>query len=105
MNPLGYAFEIYDDFGRFRTRESLDKLPKLNGEFPSKPVDAKAMLDNTGDELLNSEYDNALELIEKLADSDRVRQSMIRHVFRYFMEFILCTVCGIWEHLKHICSV
>ena len=85
MNPLGYAFEIYDDFGRFRTRESLDKLPKLNGEFPSKPVDAKAMLDNTGDELLNSEYDNALELIEKLADSDRVRQSMIRHVFRYFM--------------------
>ena len=85
MNPLGYAFEIYDDFGRFRTRESLDKLPKLNGEFPSKPVDANVVLDNTGDELLNSEYDNALELIEKLADSDRVRQSMIRHVFRYFM--------------------
>jgi len=85
MNPLGYAFEIYDDFGRFRTRESLDKLPKLNGAFPSKPVDATAILDNTGDELLNSEYDNALELIEKLADSDRVRQSIVRHVFRYFM--------------------
>jgi len=85
MNPLGYAFEIYDDFGRFRTRESLDKLPKVNGQFPSKPIHAKAMLTSTGDELLNSEYDNALELIDKLADSDRVRQSIIRHVFRYFM--------------------
>ncbi|MDB4749408.1 DUF1588 domain-containing protein [Rubripirellula sp.] len=85
MNPLGYAFEIYDDFGRFRTHENLDKLPKANGQFPSKPVHAKAVLHNTGDQQLNSEYDNALELIEKLADSDRVRQSMIRHVFRYFM--------------------
>jgi len=85
MNPLGYAFEIYDDFGRFRTQEKLDKLPRVNGEFPSKPVHAKAVLKSTGDELLDSEYDDALELIEKLAASDRVRQSMIRHVFRYFM--------------------
>ncbi|OUW82340.1 MAG: hypothetical protein CBD74_07185 [Saprospirales bacterium TMED214] len=85
MNPLGYAFEIYDDFGRFRTRESLDKLPKVSGQFPSKPIHANVMIENTGDELLDSEYDDALELIEKLADSDRVRQSIIRHVFRYFM--------------------
>ncbi|MEM1068768.1 MAG: DUF1585 domain-containing protein, partial [Planctomycetota bacterium] len=28
---------------------------------------------------------DALELIAELADSDRVRQSIIRHVFRYFM--------------------
>lgn len=85
MNPLGYVFEIYDDFGRFRTRESLDKLPRVDGQFPSKPIHANAMLTNTGDELLDSEYDDALELIHKLADSDRVRQSIIRHVFRYFM--------------------
>ena len=85
MNPLGYAFEVYDDFGRFRTRESLDKLPKVNGQFPSKPIHAKTMLTSTGDEFLNSEYDDALELINKLADSDRVRQSIVRHVFRYFM--------------------
>ena len=35
MNPLGYAFEIYDDFGRFRSKESLDKLPKENGNTRS----------------------------------------------------------------------
>lgn len=85
MNPLGYAFEIYDDFGRFRTHEKLDKLPKVNGDFPSKPVHAKAVLKSTGDVLLDSDYDDALELIKRLAASDRVRQSMLRHVFRYFM--------------------
>ena len=35
--------------------------------------------------MLDSDYDDALALIKKLAASDRVRQSMIRHVFRYFM--------------------
>ena len=85
MNPLGYAFEIYDDFGRFRMRENLDKLSKVNGRFQSKPVHSQVTLTNTGDELLDSEYDNALELIDKLADSNLVRQSLIRHVFRYFM--------------------
>ena len=85
MNPLGYMFEIYDDFGRFRTQESLDKLPKVNGHFPSRDIQARARLTSTGDEVLDSEYENALELIDKLADSDRVRQSIIRHVFRYFM--------------------
>ena len=85
MNPLGYAFEIYDDFGRFRMRENLDKLSKVNGRFQSKPIHSQVMLTNTGDELLDSEYDNALELIDKLADSNLVRQSIIRHVFRYFM--------------------
>ena len=85
MNPLGYAFEIYDDFGRFRMRENLDKLSKVNGRFQGKPVHSQVTLTNTGDELLDSEYDNALELIDKLADSNLVRQSIIRHVFRYFM--------------------
>lgn len=85
MNPLGYVFEIYDDFGRFRTEENLDKLPKVKGQFPRKPIDAKTRLVATGDDFLNSEYENALELIDKLADSDLVRQSIIRHVFRYFM--------------------
>lgn len=85
MNPLGYPFEIYDDFGRFRTAESLDKLPKKNGKLPTKPVNAQAVLTGTGDDQIDGEVEDALELIERLAASDRVRQSIIRHVFRYFM--------------------
>ncbi len=78
MNPLGYAFEIYDDFGRYRTEESL-------GKGDTKPVDAKSELTGTGEKELDGEFNDALELIHKLAESDKVRQSMIRHVFRYFM--------------------
>jgi len=85
MNPLGYPFEIFDDFGRFRTAEVLDKLPKVQGEFPEKPIDAVGLLKGTGDAQLDGEVHDALDLIDRLARSDRVRQSMIRHVFRYFM--------------------
>ena len=85
MNPLGYAFEIYDDFGRYRTEERLDKLPRVDGEFPQKPINAKSSLTGTGNPELDGETDDALDLIERLAASDRVRQSMIRHVFRYMM--------------------
>lgn len=78
MNPLGYAFEIYDDFGRYRTDEIL-------GEGDTKPVNARSELADTGEQELDGEFQDALELIHKLAESDRVRQCMIRHVFRYFM--------------------
>lgn len=85
MNPLGYPFEIYDDFGRFRKVETLDKLPKVAGKHPGRPVDAQGTLDGAGDSDLNGDVTDALDLIARLADSDKVRQSMIRHTFRYFM--------------------
>lgn len=85
MNPLGYTFEIFDDFGRFRKMENLDKLPKVNGKFPSKPVDSRGALAGTGEKGVDGDVKDALELIHKLANSDKVRQSFIRHVFRYYM--------------------
>jgi hypothetical protein len=78
MNPLGYAFEIYDDFGRYRTEESL-------GKGDTKPVNAESELTDTGEKKLDGEFKDALELIHRLAESDKARQCMIRHVFRYFM--------------------
>ncbi len=78
MNPLGYTFEIFDDFGRYRKKEKLAK-----GDIRS--VNPKGELTGTGDTRLDGEVRDALELIHKLAQSDKVRQCMIRHVFRYFM--------------------
>lgn len=78
MNPLGYAFEMYDDFGRYRTAEKLTK-------GGTKPVNANGELTGTGEKNVDGDVKNALELIHKLAQSDKVRQNMIRHVFRYFM--------------------
>jgi len=102
MNPLGYTFEAYDDFGRFRTQESLEypqhiikKTPDKNRErdhlldlrdlYKTLPVDPSGYLDGTGDDSLDGELKDAIDLSERLAKSRRVRQSIIRHAFRYFM--------------------
>jgi hypothetical protein len=85
MNPIGYTFEVFDDFGRYRTTEALDKLPKVNGTFPVKPVNSRGVLAGTGEAGIDGNVKDALELIEKLARSNKVRQSIIRHVFRYYM--------------------
>ncbi|MFT4546250.1 MAG: hypothetical protein ACI8XO_003410 [Verrucomicrobiales bacterium] len=99
MNPLGYAFEMYDDFGRFRTQESLEHPDNLLKKGPDKaaahvdlrdiyktlPVESKGYLSGTGDEKLDGDVDDAIDLAERLAKSTRVRQSIIRHAFRYFV--------------------
>ena len=99
MNPLGYAFEMYDDFGRFRTEESLEHPDNLISKSPDKggvyadlrdtyktlPVNAKGHLKGTGDETLDGDLKDAIDLAERLGKSQKVRQSIIRHAFRYFM--------------------
>lgn len=43
------------------------------------------MLAGTGEKNVDGDVKDALELIHKMANSDKVRQSIIRHVFRYYM--------------------
>jgi len=99
MNPLGLPFEMYDDFGRYRTEERLEypenliKKVKDKGQphedlrdiYKTLPVDPRGRLDGTGDDTLDGDVTDALDLIDRLAKSRRVRQSIIRHAFRYFM--------------------
>ncbi|MGY8769476.1 MAG: DUF1588 domain-containing protein [Pirellulales bacterium] len=99
MNPLGLPFEMYDDFGRYRTEERLEypeNLIKKSADkggpeqdlrdiYKTLTVETTGVLDGTGDSKLDGEVKDALDLIDRLAKSDRVRQSIIRHAFRYFM--------------------
>ncbi|MEM9347167.1 MAG: DUF1588 domain-containing protein [Planctomycetota bacterium] len=94
MNPLGLPFEAYDDFGRFRTEELMEHPENLikagNGkttfdEYPTAPIDMTGSLYGTYDSSLDGDVDDPLQLIDKLAKSDRVRQSFIRHAFRFYM--------------------
>ncbi|MGC6564368.1 MAG: DUF1588 domain-containing protein [Akkermansiaceae bacterium] len=102
MNPLGNTFEMYDDFGRFRTEESLeypkhlvekkrdkpdrmDHLYDIRDVYQTLPVDATGHLEGTGNPSLDGDLKNAIDLAERLSKSQRVRQSFIRHAFRYFM--------------------
>ncbi len=85
MNPLGYPFEVFDDFGRWRNRENMEGLPKQGKNFETRPINALGRLDGTGDPNLDGEVKNAYDLIQRMAKSRRVQQSIIRHAFRYWM--------------------
>ncbi|MDP1592272.1 MAG: DUF1588 domain-containing protein, partial [Prosthecobacter sp.] len=73
MDPLGLPFEMYNHAGIFRTTE-LDK-----------PVDATGEIIDSGDPALDGPVANALEMIQKLANSERVEQVFVRHAFRFWM--------------------
>jgi len=94
MNPLGLPFEIYDDFGRYRTVEDLEHPDNLISEgnpygllpvYPTAPVDSSGAITETGIAGLDGEVENSIEMLERLAESDLARQSIIRHAFRFYM--------------------
>ncbi len=73
MNPLGMPFEAYYDSGRFRTEEK------------GKEVVTSGAISYSGEEGLDGEVQNVSEMMWKLAKSKRVKQSFVRHAFRFFM--------------------
>ena len=96
MNPVGLPFETFDHYGRFRKKETVldreataknvDRKGKPRGPvFTQVAYDSTGKIDLTGDARLKSDVGNAIEMLKKLAKSERVEQVFIRHVFRYFM--------------------
>jgi len=100
MDPLGFPFETYDDFGRYRTAENLEDPENLIEEakrnevnafgaslpvYKTLPVDPRGELKGTDDPKLDGKVKDAFDLIDRLARSEKVRQSIIRHAFRYFL--------------------
>jgi len=73
MDPLGLPFEMYNHVGFFRTTE-LDK-----------PVVTRGEIIDSGDPTLDGPVNNALDMIAKLAQSERVEQVFVRHAFRFWM--------------------
>ncbi len=73
MDPLGLPFEMYNHAGLYRTTE-------LDG-----PVDTSGEIIESGDPTLDGEVANAIDLINKLAASERVEQVFVRHAFRFWM--------------------
>lgn len=75
-----------------RRAEVIADLERRIGELAAtepvpetQPVDASGVLIGTGDPELDGPYEDAHDLMHRLARSDRVRQSFMRHIFRYFM--------------------
>lgn len=97
MNPLGFPFEQWDHFGRFRRTETVEDptQPLIPGNDPNvdppRPATKEVSLDTTGaieftgDPTLDGPVKDADEMIERLANSTRVRQVFVRHAFRYWL--------------------
>jgi len=96
MNDVGYPFEQYDHFGRFRTAETVVDLEATakNVDKKGKPlgsVTRDAVLNTTGlialvsDKSLHGPIESPVAYMKKLAASQHVEQVFIRHAFRYWM--------------------
>ena len=72
-NPVGLPFEMFDHFGRWRTKEL------------GKPVNTSGAINNSDVKALDIKVPDAVTMMRKLADSPHVRQVFVRHAFRYFM--------------------
>lgn len=60
IDPLGLPFEMYNHLGLLRVEDK------------AKSVDASGEIIYSGDPQLDGQVDNALEMIEKLVNSERV---------------------------------
>ena len=80
MDPMGLPFEEFDHFGWHRTEEYSDKRRRNK-----HPVDTTGGIAFSGEQALDGPVADAREMVKKLAESERVRQSIVRHAFRYWM--------------------
>ena len=68
MDPLGFGFEAFDAVGQWRDTEA------------GRPVDDSGELHDTD---VDGEFDGAVDLAHRLAESDQVQGCMARQWFRY----------------------
>jgi mono/diheme cytochrome c family protein len=73
MDPLGLPFERYDHYGR---------LQRLDVGLP---VDTSGAITRTTFPELHAEVSGPTDMMDRLANSERVEQVFVRHAFRYFM--------------------
>lgn len=98
MNPLGEPFEIFDDWGRHRTQVFFDSDGRIvnkrgqefekwlqEGKVISRDVDASGEVRGSGNPAVDGPVTDAIQMMHRIGNSARARQSFIRHLFRYFM--------------------
>ena len=73
IDPLGFPFERFNQIGQWRTTEH------------GKAVDTSGEILLSGETTLDGKVKGPYEMIQKLANSKRVEQVFVRHVFRYWM--------------------
>jgi hypothetical protein len=91
MDSLGYAFESFDDIGKYRTTEN------------NVPIDDTAKLVGTD---TDGDFKGPIELGKRLAASKQVQQCVTTQWFRYAMgrnetKLDQCTLDNVYEKFKN----
>ncbi|MEM9192438.1 MAG: DUF1592 domain-containing protein [Myxococcota bacterium] len=91
MDPIGFAFEHYDASGQYRDFEG------------TSPIDATGELLSTSD--ADGPFDGALELAERLADSEQVQSCMVDQYYRFALgrgdaEGDTCSRAASFQHFQ-----
>lgn len=73
MDPLGLPFERYDHYGRVQRRDA------------GQAIDSSGEISRTDFPELHQKVSGPAELMQTLAESERVEQVFVRHVFRFFL--------------------
>lgn len=73
MDPLGLPFEMYNHAGVYRETEH------------DQPVDTSGEIIDSGDPTLDGKVTNAIDMIQRIAESKRAEQVFVRHAFRFWM--------------------
>lgn len=73
LDSLALPFEMYNHLGMLREQDH------------GKPVDTSGEIILSGDPALDGPVKDPMEMIQKLAASERVEQVFVRHVFRFWM--------------------
>lgn len=96
MDELGLPFEDLDHYAMFRrgeevldleaTAQAIEKSKDKNQKiYREAPLDTTGSIAYSGEPSLDGPVRDAPEMLRRLAESDRVRQIFIRHVFRFFL--------------------
>lgn len=96
MDELGLPFENFDHYGRLRTTETIvahdsaqrtteDKGKPPSPTYVEAPLDASGRIAGSGDDSLDGTVTSPVDMLRRLAASDRVRQVFVRHAFRYYL--------------------
>ncbi|MGV3620031.1 MAG: DUF1588 domain-containing protein [Archangium sp.] len=80
INPLGFPFESYDAFGRYRTQEPLFGMTGEVTRWENINATTRPDIDRNG---TRDVVNNGVELSRLLADSQRLQACYARHTFRY----------------------
>ncbi len=87
INPIGFTFESFDQFGRFRADEKIfhpEESAQKGTLLTSKPVNSKTKIDLPN--MISGEMNSAIDLAQNLASSSHSNACFSSHLWNFALK-------------------